>query len=146
LAEAGAHLIICSPIPDSADYYAAMGYVKGNGPRLIHMHSPRIPQVAAKRRAFGEKFGRDGVVIQDWLYPGPENEEDESRTQAWLLAQLQALERADGDRVGREGVQIGKYVAAPRRRKRFADCAVYFFRYRALHRVNAASAATWWRF
>jgi nucleoside phosphorylase len=95
LAEAGAHLIICSRIPDSADYYTAVGYVEGNGPRLIHMHSPRMPRVAETRRAFGEKFGRDGVVIQDWLYPGPENEEDESRTQAWLLAQLQALERAD---------------------------------------------------
>jgi nucleoside phosphorylase len=95
LAEAGAHLIICSPFPDSADYYAAMGYVKGKGPRLIHMHSPQNPRVAEKRRAFGEKFERDGVVIQDWLYPGPENEERDSWTQAWLLAQLQALERAD---------------------------------------------------
>jgi hypothetical protein len=35
------------------------------------------------------------VIFQDWLYPGPENDDNDSWGQAWLLAQLQALERAD---------------------------------------------------
>jgi len=95
LAEAGANLLICSPFPDSADYYTAKGYAKGSGPRTINLHSPRHKDVEEKRLSFGKRFEATDVVIQDWLYPGPENDEKESWTQAWLLAQLQALEKAD---------------------------------------------------
>jgi nucleoside phosphorylase len=129
LAKAGAHLIICSPIPHSADYYAAMGYVEGNGPRLIHMHSPRSPLVAEKRRAFGEKFGRDGVVIQDWLLSGARKRGGRIADASVAAGSTTSVGKSGrGDCVGREGVEISKYVAASRRRKRFADCAVYFSR------------------
>lgn len=95
IADAGAQLVICSPFPDSADYYAAMGYAESKSPGVVHLHSPRHPQVAEKRQLLIESLGREGLVIQEWSYPGPDNDEKESWAQAWLLAQLQALEKAD---------------------------------------------------
>jgi len=95
LANAGAQLVICSPFPDSADYYTAMGYGEGKGSRVIHLHSPRHAKVMEKRQLLGETLGREGLVIKDWSYPGPESDDPESWSQAWLLAQLQALEKAD---------------------------------------------------
>jgi len=98
LARAGAHLLICSAFPDSADYYVATGYADEDcANRVIHLHSPKHERVAEKRllleKALQRPGQRHGLVIQDWSYPGPETEE--SWPQAWLLAQLQALERAD---------------------------------------------------
>lgn len=95
LAKAGAQLVICSPFPDSTDYYTAMGFAEGSGKGVIHIHSPNHPKVIEKRRLFGETLGREGLVIQDWNYPGPEKDDSDSWFQAWLLAQLQALERVD---------------------------------------------------
>ncbi|MEA5672241.1 TIR domain-containing protein [Pseudomonas sp. MH2] len=94
LARAGAHLVVCSPFPDSADYYVAMGYADANGGGTIHFHSPTHPKVEEKRQLFRRTFGAN-LTIQDWDYPAPETEEDGSWSQAWLLAQLQALEKAD---------------------------------------------------
>ncbi|CAM4102574.1 TIR domain-containing protein [Pseudomonas wadenswilerensis] len=94
LARAGAHLVVCSPFPDSADYYVAMGYADANGGGTIHFHSPTHPKVEEKRQLFRRTFGAN-LMIQDWDYPAPETEEDGSWSQAWLLAQLQALEKAD---------------------------------------------------
>jgi hypothetical protein len=98
LARAGAQLIICSPFPDSADYYVATGYADEDcAKRVIHLHSPKHEKVAEKRQLLGQALQRPGqrhgLTIQDWGYPGPESEE--SWHQAWLLTQLQALERAD---------------------------------------------------
>lgn len=95
LADAGAQLVVCSPFPDSADYYTVMGYAESQANGAIQFHSPDHPKVADKRRLLGETLGRDGLAFQDWRYPGPENDDADSWFQSWLLAQLQALERAD---------------------------------------------------
>ena len=95
LARAGAQLVVCSPFPDSADYYAAMGYADAKAGGVIHFHSPTHPKVEEKRRLFWQTLGQPNLTIQDWNYPVPEAEERDSWSQAWLLAQLQALEKAD---------------------------------------------------
>jgi nucleoside phosphorylase len=94
LADAGARLVVCSPFPDSADYYTAMGYAESNAGGLIQFHCPDHPLVAEKRRLLRTTLGRPRLIIQDWNYPGPETEEADSWFQAWLLAQLQALDKA----------------------------------------------------
>jgi nucleoside phosphorylase len=95
LARAGAQLFVCSPFPDSADYYAAMGYADAKVGGIIHFHSPFHPTVEGKRQLFRQTFGQPNLSFQDWNYPAPETEEQGSWSQAWLLAQIQALERAD---------------------------------------------------
>jgi nucleoside phosphorylase len=95
LAHAGAQLLVCSPFPNSADYYTAMGYADGKADGVIQFHSPTHPKVEEKRRLLRETLGRPGLVIQDWNYPGPETDEADSWFQAWLLAQLQVLDKAD---------------------------------------------------
>jgi nucleoside phosphorylase len=95
LARAGAQLIVCSPFPDSADYYAAMGYADAKAGGVIHFHSPLHPTVEGKRQLFRRTFGQPNLSFQDWNYPAPETDEQGSWSQAWLLAQIQALERAD---------------------------------------------------
>jgi hypothetical protein len=95
LARAGAQLVACSPFPDSADYYAAMGYADAKAGGVIHFHSPIHPKVEEKRQLFRQTFGQPNLTIQDWNYPAPETDEQDSWSQAWLLAQLQALEKAD---------------------------------------------------
>jgi hypothetical protein len=95
LANAGAQLVVCSPFPDSADYYTAMGYADGKTGGVIQFHSPTHQKVEEKRRLLRRTLGRPGLVIQDWNYPGPETDEPDSWFQAWLLAQLNALDQAD---------------------------------------------------
>jgi nucleoside phosphorylase len=95
LARAGAQLVLCSPFPDSADYYTAMGYADAKAGGVIHFHSPMHPKVEGKRQSFRQTFGQPGLRIQDWNYPAPEADEQDSWSQAWLLAQIQALEKAD---------------------------------------------------
>lgn len=75
LARAGAQLIICSPFPDSADYYVATGYADEDcAKRVIHLHSPKHEKVAEKRQLLGQALRRPGqrhgLTIQDWGYPG----------------------------------------------------------------------------
>lgn len=94
LSQAGAQLVVCSPFPDSADYYVAMGYADAGGGGIIHFHSPTHPKVEEKRQLFRRSFGSN-LTIQDWDYPAPEIDNEVSWSQAWLLAQLQALDKAD---------------------------------------------------
>lgn len=95
LARAGVQLVVCSPFPDSADYYTAMGYAGAKCGGTIQFHSPTHEKVAEKRRLLRNTLGSTDLSIQDWNYPGPEGDDEGSWHQAWLLAQLQALERAD---------------------------------------------------
>lgn len=95
LANAGAQLLVCSPFPDSADYYTAMGYADAKAGGVIHFHSPSHPKVEEKRALLRQTLGRPDLMIQDWNYPGPETDDGDSWFQAWLLAQLQALDKAD---------------------------------------------------
>jgi hypothetical protein len=87
--------VVCSPFPDSADYYAIMGYVGTKASGVIQIHSPDHLTVAEKRKLLDQTLGREGLKIEDWKYPAPEDDERGSWQQAWLLAQLQALERVD---------------------------------------------------
>jgi len=93
LARANTQLIICSPFPNSADYYTAKGYSEVDCNRVIHFHSPDHPDVTEKRKYLSQTLGSPNLKVLDWLHPGPEDKN--SWSQAWLLAQLQALERAD---------------------------------------------------
>ncbi|MBU1316008.1 MAG: TIR domain-containing protein [Alphaproteobacteria bacterium] len=95
LAEAGAHLVVCSPFPDSADYYAAMGYADTKVRGVIHFHSPSHPKVEEKKGLLKKMLGHADLIVQEWNYPGPEVDDGSSWSQAWLLAQLQALEKVD---------------------------------------------------
>lgn len=94
VAKAGAELVVCSPFPDSADLHTVIGYVQSGVGRVVHLHSPRHPEVAEKQTAMLDMLGTGhGTEIKNWYYPGPED--DDSREQAWLLCQIQALEEAD---------------------------------------------------
>ncbi|HEI9931157.1 phosphorylase family protein [Citrobacter freundii] len=95
LARGGAHLIVCSPFPDSADYYVAMGYSDQNSGGIIHFHSPIHQKIEDKRALFRKLHGKPNLTVLDWNYPTPETDAPECWSQAWLLAQLQALEKAD---------------------------------------------------
>lgn len=96
LAESGAHLLICSPFPDSADYYAAMGYAGARtGEGVIQFHSPDHPTVKEKRRRLQSTLDWPDERLQVFNYPGPEGSDDDGWFQAWLLSQIQALEKAD---------------------------------------------------
>jgi hypothetical protein len=93
LAQANVQLILCSPFPDSADYYTAKGFATAGVGGVIHFHSPIHPDVEEKRLQLTEIFGSKCPKIVPWHYPGPES--DDEWNQAWLLCQLQALEKAD---------------------------------------------------
>lgn len=94
VAKAGAELVVCSPFPDSADLHTVIGYVRSGVGRIVHLHSPRHPEVAEKQTEMLEMLGTGhGTEIKNWYYPGPED--DDSKEQAWLLCQIQALEEAD---------------------------------------------------
>jgi nucleoside phosphorylase len=93
IASTQTHLIICSPLPDSADHYTAKGYAEVEGNCVIHFHSPDHPDIEAKRKSLCKTLKHPGLRVEVWKYPGYENKA--SRDQAWLLAQLKALDKAD---------------------------------------------------
>ncbi|MFD5056025.1 TIR domain-containing protein [Streptomyces tendae] len=94
VARAGAELVVCSPFPDSADLHAVIGYVQSGAGRIVHLHSPRHPEVAERQTEMLAMLGSGhDTEIKNWYYPGPED--DDSREQAWLLCQIQAMEEAD---------------------------------------------------
>jgi nucleoside phosphorylase len=93
LAKAGARMIVCSPFPDSADYYAVTGYYQSGQGGVIEFHSPKNAQVEERHGDLVDVLGEGNTEIVVFGHPG--YEDDESRFQAWLLAQLLALERAD---------------------------------------------------
>lgn len=95
LAKAGVQLLVCSPFPDSVDYYTAMGYADAKCGGVIQFHSPTHSTVEEKRCLLRKTLGRPGLAIQDWNYPGPEGNEGDVWFQSWFLAQIQALEKAD---------------------------------------------------
>jgi nucleoside phosphorylase len=96
IAEAGSDLIVCSPIPDSADFHALLGYVQTGVGRTVHLHAPRHPYVSNKEAELRAMLGPvRASQIQNWFHPGPESEDPNALGQAWLLCQLMALDEAD---------------------------------------------------
>jgi hypothetical protein len=96
LAKAAVDLVICSPIPDSADFHALRGYVETGEGGTVHMHRPHHPEVEHYYRQLHNVLGPAAVNrIKSWFYPGPATEDRDSLAQAWVLCQLMAMEQAD---------------------------------------------------
>ncbi|TDQ05844.1 hypothetical protein [Labedaea rhizosphaerae] len=97
IADSGTDLVVCSPFPDSADFYALAGYFES--PRrdgTAHMHMPRSDRVSEQFSQMLQLLGSDAADrIKVWHYPGPEVEGAEAAAQAWVLCQLMAMEEAD---------------------------------------------------
>lgn len=96
LAKAAVDLVICSPIPDSADFHALRGYVETGESGTVHMHRPHHPEVEQYYAQLRDVLGPAAVNrIKNWFYPGPATEDRDSLEQAWVLCQLMAMEQAD---------------------------------------------------
>jgi hypothetical protein len=96
IADANVDLVICSPFPDSADYYALRGYLTSRSEGTVHMHSPHHPDVEEAYKQLRQLVGPTAAArIRNWWYPGPETTDPDALGQAWLLCQLMAAERAD---------------------------------------------------
>jgi nucleoside phosphorylase len=96
IAKAGADLIVCSPVPDSADFHALLGYVQTGAGRTVHLHAPDHPYVSNKEAELRAMLGpARASQIKNWFHPGPETEDPKAMGEAWLLCQLMALDEAD---------------------------------------------------
>jgi hypothetical protein len=96
VAAAGVDLVVCSPFPDSADFYALSGYLESGVGGTVHMHMPRHEAVESQFRQLQEVLGRNASDrIKLWHYPGPEKADREAMGQAWVLCQLMAMEQAE---------------------------------------------------
>jgi len=103
LADAGIKLIICSPFPDSADYYTAKGYALSDHGEAIHFHTPGSVKIKEELAELEAELFPDGPSFVTWFHPEPEkiegksvNEENrEARKQAYLISQFQALKNAE---------------------------------------------------
>jgi len=96
VARAGSDLIICSPFPDSADFYALRGYLESGKGNTVHMHRPQHPSIDGQYAQLCEVVGLEAKTrIKNWYYPAPEKDDRESVLQAWILCQLMAMEHAD---------------------------------------------------
>ncbi|MFI7675009.1 toll/interleukin-1 receptor domain-containing protein [Actinophytocola sp. NPDC049390] len=96
LAKAAVDLVICSPIPDSADFHALRGYVETGENGTVHMHRPHHPEVEQYYAQLHDVLGAAAVNrIKNWFYPGPATDDRDSVAQAWVLCQLMAMEQAD---------------------------------------------------
>ena len=93
MGEANLDLIICSPFPDSADFFTIKGYSKSVTTGKVFFHSPKHEKVQKKRNDLIKVLGDQCPEIHCFEHPGPPN--DTAWSQAWLLSQLQALEYAD---------------------------------------------------
>lgn len=96
IADSGADLVVCSPFPDSADFYTLIGYMDSPHARTVHMHLPRSERIREAETQLRAMLGATRAErIRHWYYPGPESDDAESVRQAWLLCQLMALDHAD---------------------------------------------------
>lgn len=100
LATAGVKMIVCSPFPDSADYYSVSAYAHSGAGGVIEFHSPRHSDVDEKHKELLDILGDSAPKIVRFGHPGPElgpdiEENREAWRQAWLLSQLEAVERAE---------------------------------------------------
>lgn len=93
LAKGGVRMIVCSPFPDSADCYTVRGYSRSGLSGEIEFHSPDHPDVDKAHEALKKVLGKGIAKINIFRHPG--YEDDDSRFQGWLLAQLKAVDRAD---------------------------------------------------
>lgn len=96
LAKASVDLVICSPIPDSADFHALRGYVETGENGTVQMHRPHHPEVEQYYAQLHDVLGAAAVDrIKNWFYPGPATDDRDALAQAWVLCQLMAMEQAD---------------------------------------------------
>jgi hypothetical protein len=89
----GAQLVICSPFPDAADYYTALGYALGRESGVIAFHSPDIPRVMEEVAKFSKNYERPGLEIKSFRHAASD-ESPEHLGEAWRMAQYMALRAA----------------------------------------------------
>lgn len=103
LAKAGIKLILCSPFPDSADYYTAQGFSLGDSNNPIDFHIPGGDEILKELEELEEKLFPNGPSFRTYLHPEPERvigddfkaENLEAIKQAYLISQIQALRNAE---------------------------------------------------
>lgn len=92
LRDLGHSLIICSPYPDSADYWVFNGFTQGkpkdNSSIEIHFVDKSTVRTELTNLA---SYSKSFTIIKI-PYPPPSDDNKESLGYAWLLCQLQALE------------------------------------------------------
>jgi hypothetical protein len=96
IAEAGHQLLICSPFPDSADYWAFEGarahLSAENGPSA-ELHYPRVPEVTAAAQELVAGVSSDRV--RHYTHPVMEDgSASRGKTYSWLLAQIAAMDQS----------------------------------------------------
>lgn len=95
IVEKGHTLLVCSPFEGSADMEAVRGAAIARGGRsqpFVHYYIPDNPTIREELEALRSKI--PGLCLQEFLSRGPADLENvESRSHAWLLAQLCALDR-----------------------------------------------------
>ena len=115
IAASGADLFICSPFEDSLDMYVAYGYAKANAGGVIHFVSPKHESVTQQFEYLNHILPKSTAQIDAWWQP--KWEEPESRSQAYLLCQLEALLKSDaiiciGGRVDRSATTLIHFAEA----------------------------------
>ena len=97
LVRSGHELVVCSPFPDSADFFvlkgASEGPQHGNHP-VVHIFYPAVRRVTEALASL--KNQNPQAKFNEYACAGPmDPDSKESWKHAWLLAQLAAMEHAD---------------------------------------------------
>jgi hypothetical protein len=96
IAEAGHQLLICSPFPDSADYWAFQGakaHLSAESGPSAEMHYPRIDEVKTAAQELVSGISRDRV--RQYTHPVVEDvSAAPDKTYSWLLAQIAAMDQS----------------------------------------------------
>ena len=85
-------MIICSPYPDSADYWVFSGFTQGSPKANSAIEIHFIDKLTVRNEITNLALCSKSVTIVKIPHPPPSNDEKESLIYAWLLCQLQALE------------------------------------------------------
>jgi hypothetical protein len=85
-------LIICSPHPDSADYWVFSGFTQGSPKDNSAIEIHFVDKLTVRTEITNLALCSKSFTIVKIPYPPPSNDKKEYLIYAWLLCQLQALE------------------------------------------------------
>jgi len=85
-------LIICSPYPDSADYWVFSGFTQGSPKDNSAIEIHFVDKLTIRTEVTNLALCSKSFTIVKIPHPPPGNDKKESLIYAWLLCQLQALE------------------------------------------------------
>lgn len=85
-------MIICSPYPDSADYWVFSGFTRDNPKDNSSVEIHFVDKLTVRTEITNLALCSKSFTIVKIPHPPPSNDEKESLIYAWLLCQLQALE------------------------------------------------------